>query len=263
MHKYYNPNLSEADRETLDWENWVTVNASRAAAGAITRNMLAIVVHPGIVDAAVAVEFVLRSEAFGADNEAIGEFAEDLDLYLDRRVEIKTATTVDREWMPNQADRLVFLARSEPLSPPTNQVVIGTAGGRSVRFRSRKAPQGTDAYAGSSFMVDLEASGMSATQSVFMFGFTWDALTEFFDDLSDSWRGWEGIKEWQSIERHLTIRAESDMLGHCFLSFAVEPEPDASWRSTVDGLIVNLGEDMTTLASTVRQWATTEGPAQH
>ena len=135
-----------------------------------------------------------------------------------------------------------------------DEVVIGTEGGRSVRFRGRVAPKGPDPYDGSHFVVEVAAPGISVTQRVFMFGFDWPALATYFEDLSDSWRGWEGAREWASVEGDLRIHAESDPLGHCYLSFDVQGGPDPSWRASVGGVVLGLGEETSALASAMRAW---------
>lgn len=254
MRQYYNPDLSDEERSILDWENWLVLAAGQALAAAITGNMVAVVVHPGERDDAVTVEFVLFVSAWPADEQAMADFAEDLDVYLDRRVAISTVVTVDRDWRYGQQGRLIHLTRRDASPEPDSEIVLGTEGGRSVRFRARVAPTGPYPYEGSSFVVEVDASGISIVQPVFVFGFDWDALASFFEDLATSWRGWEGTKQWSSAERDLTIVAESDALGHCYLTFNVQAGPDASWRASVGGFVVGLGEEMTTLASRIRDW---------
>ena len=39
-------------------------------------------------------------------------------------------------------------------------------------------------------------------------------LAAFFEGLSVNWRGWEGVKEWSSVEQDFSLSCTSDALGH-------------------------------------------------
>lgn len=39
-------------------------------------------------------------------------------------------------------------------------------------------------------------------------------LATFFEDLAASWKGWEGVKEWHSVEEDFALSCTSDGLGH-------------------------------------------------
>jgi hypothetical protein len=39
-------------------------------------------------------------------------------------------------------------------------------------------------------------------------------LYGFFERLSDDWRGWEGVREWRSLEGEMSIDARHDGRGH-------------------------------------------------
>jgi len=88
-----------------------------------------------------------------------------------------------------------------------------------------------------------------------MFGFDWDALVAFFEDLANSWRGWDGLKEWASVEHDLSISAESDDLGHCILQFVVRDGPTHTWETSLGQFAIDGGEDLVKFASAVRSWA--------
>lgn len=256
MRRYYNRELDEAARVRLDWDNWLVLAASQAASGTITRNMIALVVHPGAVDQSVNVEFVLFVAPWSADNDAMMEFAEDLDVLLEGHVEIQTTVTVDRDWRFDRFGRLLYLVRRNrlPAGTESGDVVLVAGGGSSARFHSRTAPRNSYPYEGSDFVVEIEAPGVSVKRSVFVYGFSWAELTDYFKDLSESWRGWEGTKEWSSPEYDLTIQAKSGPLGHCFLTFLLREGPDPSWKAAFGEFVVPLGEDMSTLAKRVAEW---------
>jgi hypothetical protein len=40
------------------------------------------------------------------------------------------------------------------------------------------------------------------------------SLASFFEDLAANWKGWEGTKEWSSVEGDFNLSCDSDSLGH-------------------------------------------------
>jgi hypothetical protein len=40
------------------------------------------------------------------------------------------------------------------------------------------------------------------------------SLASLFGELADSWKGWEGAKEWSSVEGDFSLSCKSDGLGH-------------------------------------------------
>ncbi len=49
-------------------------------------------------------------------------------------------------------------------------------------------------------------------------------LPNFFEVIAKNWKGWQGEKEWSSIDGEFTIIAKSDKLGH--ISLAIEMRQD-------------------------------------
>ena len=60
------------------------------------------------------------------------------------------------------------------------------------------------------------------------------ALAGLFHSLSQDWKGWNGVREWSSIEGDFGLSATSDKLGHIKLSMSFR-EVDASeeWGAKV------------------------------
>jgi hypothetical protein len=108
-----------------------------------------------------------------------------------------------------------------------------------------------------SFGIDLLSDGLTASRSVYIHSFDINALAAFFEDLADSWKGWEGEKSWHSIEHELLITATSDALGHCLLTFTLRDGPNYTWKTTVGGFEISAGEDMAAVAREMRSWAGT------
>jgi hypothetical protein len=50
-------------------------------------------------------------------------------------------------------------------------------------------------------------------------------LPSFFADLALHWRGWQGKKEWSSLEGELKFNASSDSTGHINLSTQLRNKP--------------------------------------
>ena len=104
-------------------------------------------------------------------------------------------------------------------------------------------------------MIDVSADGVRSSRTVFMFSFDWEALATFFADMSDSWRGWDGERSWNSIEHDLSITARSDDFGHCHLEFTVRDGPNYSWETRIGGFSIDGGEDMSRVARSIREWS--------
>jgi hypothetical protein len=90
---------------------------------------------------------------------------------------------------------------------------------------------------------------------VFVFGSDWSALADFFADLATLWQGWEGERSWTSVENDLTLTAVWDALGHVELGVIVRDGPAPTWTARVDDIVVDAGEDMSTIARTVAEWS--------
>lgn len=130
-----------------------------------------------------------------------------------------------------------------------------TDGSRTAVFRDAHRSNGIEPYVGESFTVTIEDEGLRAARGVFVFSHDWAALTSFFADLAESWRGWDGTKEWRSIEGDLEIEARSDPGRHCLLSFTVRNGPVYTWTARVNDISIDAGEDLASLAEAVRNWA--------
>src|SRR5262249_46137098 len=81
--------------------------------------------------------------------------------------------------------------------------------------------------------------------------FDGDGIVDWADDLAESYRGWDGVRTWESLEGDLRIDATHDGQGHVNLRFVVRGprgyEPDA-WEASVV-VTVDAGEDMRSLVA--------------
>lgn len=100
-------------------------------------------------------------------------------------------------------------------------VIVGDAG-RTLAFSD---PQFQGALPADYLSVTVTGPDMVASRQVYAGwegGFT--TLASFFGDLADDWRGWQGVRVFESIESDLRIEANHD--GHVHLRVSL-------WESTV------------------------------
>ena len=97
----------------------------------------------------------------------------------------------------------------------------------------------------------LKVAGLDASWRVsahYATGF--DELTEFFHGLAARWRGWEGVRTYESLEHELRLTAVHD--GHVRLAVQLRQSslPDGWLASAV--VQIDPGEEMTQAAEAVR-----------
>jgi Family of unknown function (DUF6228) len=81
-----------------------------------------------------------------------------------------------------------------------------------LRFEG-KIPVGLTGYDGCKFSASVSSHALSAVTEVY--DIRPDRWAAFFKDLAVHWRGWQGIKDHESLEGHLRLEAETaDSLGH-------------------------------------------------
>jgi uncharacterized protein DUF6228 len=96
-------------------------------------------------------------------------------------------------------------------------------------------------------LAELRSGGLSATRRVFH-GYTtgFQDLASFFAALAEDWRGWDGVRTWESLEGDLRIDARHEY-GHVHLGVTVRaPGPgwgDNGWSATAD-LRLDPGEQL-------------------
>lgn len=89
---------------------------------------------------------------------------------------------------------------------------------------------------GGSFDAKLVGPAVTATVRVYEHGS--DFVPRFFAELAESWRGWDGEKDWESVESHIALTATADRLGHVSLRVILrDPFAPAAWRAEATLLI--------------------------
>ena len=69
-----------------------------------------------------------------------------------------------------------------------------------------------------------------------------EILSDFFADLNNNWKGWEGEKDWRAIDGEYQIRASSSKTGHVALNVTVNFN-EYRWQ-TVAEISVEAGQLM-------------------
>lgn len=123
MDDYFNPALSQSERQALYWENHVALACSRALLGSISPNFQA-VSFLATFDSRVEVYFALDADDADDRAEILEEFPFELDVLLDGRVEIISRIWIGPDWPRSdwhgRDNRLVF-ARRRPTESPGSE----------------------------------------------------------------------------------------------------------------------------------------------
>lgn len=85
--------------------------------------------------------------------------------------------------------------------------------------------------AGDYFNVSLRSTSHSAVREVYAYTDP-DGITSLFQEAAGDWRGWSGIKSWESLEGEFKIELKTDKTGHITIDVEINhdcgnPEP---WR---------------------------------
>jgi hypothetical protein len=78
-----------------------------------------------------------------------------------------------------------------------------------------------------------------------------EGLPRLFEFISENWRGWEGERQWSSLEGEFSLTASSDKLGHIRLVFCLAPNVlEFGWKLKGEieleaGGLEKLANDMT------------------
>ncbi|MGV9214597.1 DUF6228 family protein [Micromonospora sp. RB23] len=105
---------------------------------------------------------------------------------------------------------------------------------------------------------EISDEGMMAKTSATLAG-RWapedETLEWFFQSLADDWRGWEGKRNWCSLDGELQIDAHHDGRGHVAIGVTLrrarQAYADDAWSARTV-LMVEAGEEMTRLAADIR-----------
>ncbi len=69
------------------------------------------------------------------------------------------------------------------------------------------------------------------------------ALVDLFERMATSWKGWQGTKEWASMESDMDLRCTHDGLGHIDLELSlINKDGQAEWWRSSAHLVVDAGQ---------------------
>ncbi|MFI6306147.1 DUF6228 family protein [Amycolatopsis thailandensis] len=104
-------------------------------------------------------------------------------------------------------------------------------------------------------LAELQLDGLSASVLLahhYATGFA--DLAEFFQEHGDDWRGWDGVRTWESLEKELRIDA-SHQSGHVQLRVTLQRfRPDwgnDGWTATGD-LTIEPGEQLSRIVQDIK-----------
>ncbi|MFF0059353.1 DUF6228 family protein [Streptomyces cyaneofuscatus] len=87
---------------------------------------------------------------------------------------------------------------------------------------------------------------------------TWDGdgLDTFFSSLAEDFRGWEGARNWRSLERDLTISAEHRPGGYVHLTWGIHDRPPYEEWHFETTTVHAAGEEMRNLGAEFQMFLT-------
>ena len=102
----------------------------------------------------------------------------------------------------------------------TTLAIKSTKGGRTLSFNNRK---------GDHFDAEISGDSISAKKKVWGHTDT-RLLIDLFESLAKDWKGWEGERQWASIEGDLRLTATCDRWGHIQIEvYFHNNDPDDDW----------------------------------
>jgi hypothetical protein len=106
-----------------------------------------------------------------------------------------------------------------------------------------------------SVVATLRTDGLEAQRTVNAhYATCMDELVNYFDDLADHWQGWDGVKEYKSLEGKLALSARHDGYGHVRLMVAMERFDGSANDWSCSGLVItDPGSQMAEAAASARE----------
>lgn len=84
------------------------------------------------------------------------------------------------------------------------------------------------------FRATIRSNHLFSFTDVYIFDPYDSNLVRFFEDLAKSWKGFDGEKEWSSLEGEFSLRCTSDSLGHFALEVTIGNNEDTRYaRKTI------------------------------
>lgn len=81
------------------------------------------------------------------------------------------------------------------------------------------------------FCVTIKSKNLFSFTDVYAFDPFDSNLVRFFENLAENWKGFEGEKEWSSLEGEFSLNCTSDSLGHFALEVTIRNNEDTRYAS--------------------------------
>lgn len=102
------------------------------------------------------------------------------------------------------------------------------------------------------YRVTLKAKDIIVSAKVYAFE-PYNNLSQFFNDLAAHWRGWNGEKQWSSLEGEFTLKCESDSCGHVSMDVVLKSGLYEDDWSVQTGISIDAGQ-LEEIAANVKQF---------
>lgn len=102
------------------------------------------------------------------------------------------------------------------------------------------------------YRVTLKAKDIIVSAKVYAFE-PYSNLWQFFEDLAAHWRGWNGEKQWGSLEGEFILKCQSDSCGHIAMEIALKSGLYEDDWSVQTGLRLDAGQ-LEEIAANVKQF---------
>ena len=102
-------------------------------------------------------------------------------------------------------------------------LIRGDANGASIELSEQNGLRKTD---GSEYYrVTLRENQFEVSSLVYAFDPKDDGLAKFFTGLANDWKGWDGSREWSSLEGEFQLECEHDRVGHVVIRATLHSNP--------------------------------------
>ena len=108
-------------------------------------------------------------------------------------------------------------------------------------------PEGSEYY-----RVALKAKNLIASAKIYAFE-PHSELAQYFSDLAVHWKGWNGEKKWNSLEREFTLSCTSDSQGHIAMEVELKSRVNEEYWSVLVEVNVDAGH-LEEIASNVKRF---------
>lgn len=84
------------------------------------------------------------------------------------------------------------------------------------------------------FRSNIKSKHLSSYTDVYAFDPFDSKLVRFFENLAENWKGFEGKKEWSSLEGEFSLNCTSDRLGHFAFKVTIRNNEDTRYAKKND-----------------------------